>query len=403
MSAPASLHGIRVLDLTRVLAGPWATQTLADLGADVIKVERPGAGDDTRGWGPPFATDAEGNQDLSAYFLSANRGKRSITVDMASDVGREIVCTLADTSDVLIENFKAGGLASLGLDYETLSRRNPRLIYCSITGFGQTGPHRDRTGYDLLVQAMGGLMSLTGEPDGRPVKVGVAIADMLTGLYATSAVLAAVVERVRSGKGQHIDLALFDVQIATLANQAQNYLVGGRNPRRHGNAHPNIVPYQDFATGDGRIVVAVGNDAQFARFAHVIGRPDLASDERYALNSGRVRNRNSLLPAISERLATGTTGDWVAALDREQIPVGAINTLDAVFNDPQIAARELLVTIDDGRRNTPLVGSPIKMSRTPVVYLRAPPRLGEHTEEILKEILRKTEAEIGTLKHGNVI
>lgn len=379
------LEGLRVLDLSRILAGPWTTQLLADLGAEVIKVERPGEGDDTRGWGPPF-TDGDSKDDVfSAYYLAANRGKRSVAIDFSTREGQEIIRALAGQSDVLAENFKVGGLKRLGLDEATLRPLNPRLVYCSISGFGQSGPHKDKPGYDLLVQAMGGLMSLTGEPSGEPVKVGVAVADILTGLYAAVAILAALRERDASGLGQHIDLSLLDVQIATLANQGMNYLVSGRRPQRHGNAHPNIVPYQAFAASDAHIVIAVGNDTQFARFAQVLGLPELAQDSRFIRNADRVRHRDVLLPILSRAIAARTRADLLDALERHLIPAAPINRLDEVFSDPQVAARGMLVSPIDGAP-APLIGNPIRFSRTPVVYRRAPPALGADTRAVLDEL-----------------
>ena len=381
------LHGIRVLDLSRILAGPWATQLLADLGADVIKVERPGEGDDTRGWGPPFVTGEHDADLFSAYYLAANRGKKSIVVDLTSQDGCDIISSLARCSDVVVENFSVGVAKRLGFDYETLSAINPGLIYCSITGFGQTGPHKDKPGYDLLVQAMGGLMSITGSPEGEPMKVGVAVADILTGLYATVAILAALHERHGSGLGQHIDLALLDVQIATLANQGMNFLASGKIPPRSGNAHPNIVPYQAFATSDGHIVVAVGNDAQFTRFAAVLGLPELSADPRFATNAARVRHRAALIPILSRRIGGMRKHDLLLALEQERIPAGPINEMDEVFADPQIEARGLLVeqNLAAGRPPVKTLGNPIRLSRTPIRYGNAPPRLGAHTEEILRD------------------
>src|SRR5262249_26790981 len=335
------LKGLKVLDLTRILAGPWATQLLADFGADVIKIERPGEGDDTRGWGPPFI---ETNEDVfSAYYLAANRGKKSIAIDFSRPEGRKLVAALAKTADIVVENFKVGGLKRFELDYETLSATNPALIHCSISGFGQTGPYKDKPGYDLLVQAMGGLMSITGAPDGEPMKVGVAVADMLTGLYATSAILAALNERRTSSKGQHIDLSLLDVQIATLANQGMNYLASGKNPKRQGNAHPNIVPYQAFATRDGHVVVAVGNDAQFSRFASILGLGELADDPRYRKNADRVLNRASLLEKLTGKIRTFRKAELLAALDAQSIPAGPINEMHEVFADPHVMSRGLVV------------------------------------------------------------
>src|SRR5580704_3092622 len=339
----ACLDGLRVLDLSRILAGPWATQLLADLGAEVIKIERPGEGDDTRGWGPPFVVGDSEHDPFSAYYLAANRGKKSVAVDFSKPEGREIVSELAKSCDVVVENFKVGGLKRLGLDYETLSALNPGLIYCSISGFGQTGPYKHKPGYDLLVQAMGGLMSITGAADGEPMKVGVAVADIFTGLYGTVAILAALNERGTSGVGQHIDLALLDVQIATLANAGLNYLASGKKPQRHGNAHANIVPYQAFATRDGHVVVAVGTDAQFARFVAILGVPELSADPRFQRTADRVRNRAELLPILTSEIATWSKTDLLRALDGEKIPAGLINEMHDVFASPQIAARRLVI------------------------------------------------------------
>ena len=381
----ACLTGLRVLDLSRILAGPWATQLLADLGAEVIKIERPGEGDDTRGWGPPFVVGAHEADLFSAYYLAANRGKKSVAVDFSMREGRDIVAALAGSSDVVVENFKVGGLKRLGLDHDALSAVNPGLIYCSISGFGQTGPYKDKPGYDLLMQAMGGLMSITGAPDGEPMKVGVAVADILTGLYATVAILAALNERRSSGKGQHIDLALLDVQIATLANQGMNFLVSGKAPQRHGNAHPNIVPYQAFATCDGHVVVAVGNDAQFARFVAILGVPQLSEDACFQNNADRVRNRGVLIPILCERIKTFGKRDLLAALDQALIPAGPINEMHEVFSDPQVIARGLVVeqSLGDGLPATRLIANPIKFSRTPIAYGDPPPPLGAHTAEIV--------------------
>ena len=384
-----ALSGLRVLDLSRVLAGPWATQLLADLGAEVIKIERPGAGDDTRGWGPPFMTGADGSPTPeSAYFLSANRGKRSVCVDMKDGDGQAQLRALAADADVLVENFKVGGAAACGLDYATLSVLNPRLVYCSITGFGQTGPEKNRPGYDFLVQAMGGLMSVTGLPDdqpgGGPQKVGVALTDIMTGLYATVGILAALNERERSGLGQHIDLALLDVTAATLANQATNYLVGGLNPRRLGNAHPNIVPYQSFVVADGHLIVAVGNDDQFRRFARELGREELADDPRFAGNSQRVEHRDVLAPLLQAEMLKCTKSEWLSRLASAGVPAGPINTVAEVFAEPQVQARGMQVPVPHPYNpDLQLVGNPIKLSRTPVEYRRPPPTLGEHTEQVL--------------------
>lgn len=387
-----ALSHIRVLDLSRILAGPWAGQILADLGADVIKVERPGPGDDTRGWGPPWIKDDQGQDtSVAAYYLCANRNKRSITVDITQPEGQDIVRRLAAQSDVVLENFKLGGLKQYGLDYDSLKAVNPRLVYCSITGFGQDGPYAPRAGYDFLIQGLGGLMSITGRPDGEPgagpMKVGVALTDILTGLYATNAVLAALAWREQSGEGQYIDMALLDVQVACLANQAMNYLATGSNPRRMGNAHPSIVPYQDFTTADGHMILAIGNDGQFARFCEVAGRPELAADARFATNRARVENRAELIPLLNEITATRTTAEWIAQLEARAVPCGPINGLAEVFADPQVQARGLAVKMPHPEAGeVPLVASPIRLSKTPVEYRRAPPLVGEHTDEILADL-----------------
>jgi crotonobetainyl-CoA:carnitine CoA-transferase CaiB-like acyl-CoA transferase len=393
---------VRVLDLSRVLAGPWATQVLADLGAEVVKVERPGTGDETRTWGPPWLGGRSGDRE-AAYFASANRGKRSVTVDLSRPEGQAIVRRLAAWADVLFENYKVGALARWGLAYEHLAAVNPRLVYCSISGFGQDGPSRDRAGYDFLVQAVGGLMSITGERDGPPVKVGVAVTDLLTGMYAATAALAALAERERSGLGQHVDLALLDVQVAALANQAESFLVTGRAPARMGNAHPSIVPYQAFATSDGWMVVAVGNDPQFARLAEVVGRPELARDARFATNGARVANRDALSALLSERLRTQPTDRWVRALEGADVPAGPINDVAQVFDDPQVRHRGLRTEVAraDGER-VPVVASPIRLSRTPVRH-GAPPRLGEHTREVLVEVLGMADEEVEALRAAKVI
>jgi len=387
--AVGALSHIKVLDLSRVLAGPWASQILADLGAEVIKVERPGVGDDTRSWGPPFLKNTEGEDTAeSAYFLCTNRGKKSVCIDMKSPDGQETIRQLADQCDVVLENFKVGGAAKFGIDYDTLSARNPKLVYCSITGFGQNGPYKDRPGYDFLVQAMGGLMSVTGQADGEPgagpQKVGVALTDIMTGLYATIGIQAALAERERSGLGQFVDLALLDVTAATLANQASNYLVGGMVPTRLGNAHPNIVPYQSFVAADGHLIVAVGNDAQFARFVGAIGSPQLAEDERFATNQLRVANRGTLVPLLQRQMLERGKDEWLQLLEAAQVPAGPINSVDEVFAEPQIQARGMQVEMNhpDNPR-LQLVGNPIKLSRTPVVYASPPPTLGQHTEEVL--------------------
>jgi len=388
-----ALSHLRVLDLSRVLAGPWSGQILADLGADVIKVERPGSGDDTRAWGPPFLKDAQGeNTSEAAYYLSANRNKRSVTIDFTQPEGQRLVRELAAKSDVVIENFKVGGLAAYGLDYPSLKAVNPKLVYCSITGFGQTGPYAKRAGYDFMIQGLGGLMSLTGRPDGEegagPVKVGVALTDILTGLYSTVAILAALAHRNQAGVGQHIDMALLDVQVACLANQAMNYLTTGNPPRRLGNAHPNIVPYQDFPTADGDFILTVGNDGQFRKFAEVAGQPQWADDPRFATNKLRVANRAELIPLIRQATVFKTTAEWVSQLEAAGVPCGPINDLAQMFQDPQVLARGLAVSMPHALAGAvPQVASPIRLSETPVEYRRAPPLLGEHTEAVLGDVL----------------
>lgn len=402
-AAGDSLADLVVLDLSRVLAGPWATQVLGDLGATIIKVERPGAGDDTRAWGPPFLRDElTGTDTDAAYFLCANRNKHSITVDFTRPEGREIVQRLAARADVLVENFKVGGLAAHGLDYASLKAINPKLVYCSITGFGQTGPYAARPGYDFLVQAMGGLMSVTGRADGEPgagpQKAGVALTDILTGLYASIGILAALRDRDRTGEGQHLDIALLDVQVACLANQAMNYLVSGKPPARLGNAHPNIVPYQDFPTRDGFMIIAVGNDAQFAKLCAELELAELAQDPRYARNQDRVANRGALIEALCRATRTQTTAHWVERLEAVGVPVGPINALDAVFADAQVEARELKISLPHpAAGQAPGVASPLRLSRTPVSYRRAPPVLGAHTREILQELLGLSGEELDAL------
>jgi crotonobetainyl-CoA:carnitine CoA-transferase CaiB-like acyl-CoA transferase len=393
VALPRALAGIKVLDLSRVLAGPWCGQLLADLGADVVKVERPGAGDDTRAWGPPWLKDEHGEPTRdAAYYFSTNRNKRSVTIDLAQPEGAALVRRLALRADVLLENFKVGGLAQYGLDAASLRAAHPALVYCSITGFGQTGPYAARAGYDFLIQGMGGLMSITGRADGDegagPQKAGVALTDVMTGLYATIAVQAALAHRARTGEGQHIDLALLDVQVACLANQAANYLIGGVVPRRMGNAHPNIVPYQDFPTADGDMILAIGNDGQFARFCDVAGRAQWAQDERYATNARRVSHRGELIPALRQVTVTRTTREWMAALESAGVPCGPINRIDEVFADPQVVARGLRVELPHAAARTVAgVANPIRMSASPVAYERAPPGLGEHTDEVLQEWL----------------
>ncbi|WP_417824819.1 CaiB/BaiF CoA transferase family protein [Thalassospira lucentensis] len=404
-----ALSGIRVLDLSRVLAGPWASQTLADLGAEVIKIERPGAGDDTRGWGPPFAKDEAGNDTTeSAYYLTANRGKKSLTVDITKPEGQEIVRNLAAQSDVVLENFKVGGLAKYGLDYTSLAKINPKLVYCSITGFGQDGPYKDRPGYDFMIQGMGGLMSITGAPDeapgGQPMKVGVAVADIFTGLYATIGILSALRHRDATGEGQHIDLALLDVQTAVLANQAMNYLTTGVAPGRLGNAHPNIVPYEAFPSADGYLILAVGNDSQFKSFCEVAGLNDLPADTRYATNRSRVANRETLVPMIRRAMVTKTTDEWIAVLEKANVPCGPINTLDRVFDNPQVQHRGMIRYLDHPvAGKVPTVANPIKFSKTPISGETAAPMLGQHSDEILRKVADLSDEQIEKLRSAGII
>jgi crotonobetainyl-CoA:carnitine CoA-transferase CaiB-like acyl-CoA transferase len=389
---PGPLSHLRVLDLSRVMAGPWATQILADLGADVIKVERPGTGDDTRAWGPPFLKDRAGADTReSGYFLSVNRGKRSVVLDLSSAEGRAAIRDLAARCDIVIENFKAGTLARFGLGYDDLKRVNDRLIYCSITGFGQDGPKRDRVAYDFLIQAMGGLMSVTGEPDdtpgGRPEKVGVPIVDIMTGMYATIAMLAALARREQTGRGEQIDIAMLDVQVSFLANQAMNYLVSGRPPRRNGNAHPNIQPQDVFPCRDGHLVLVVGNDGQFARFCEAVDRPELAVDPRFATNAARVQNRAVLTPLITDLLAARDLADWIARFERAGVPCGPINTIPMVFEDEQVRHRGMLLKVPHPLADAvPLVASPMKFAEATLSFDRPPPLLGQHTEEVLREL-----------------
>ena len=414
-AAMNSLEGIRVLDLSRVLAGPWCTQTLADLGADVIKIERPGAGDDTRNWGPPFLPTADGRESHeSAYYLGANRNKRSVTCDIAQPEGQALVRQLAEHCDVFIENFKVGDMARYGLDYASLKAINPRLVYCSLTGFGQSGPYAPRAGYDYIIQGMGGLMSVTGERDdlnGGPQKVGVAVADLFTGMYATVGILAALRHAERTGEGQHLDMALLDTQVAMLANLGANYLVSDQAPGRMGNAHQNIVPYQVFEVAPKRadggkdfIILAVGNDGQYAKFCEVAGRPDLASEPRFVKNADRVRHRAELVPMLEAVMKTRAKADWLSALEAAKVPCGAINSLDEVFADPQVQARGMVTHWQHPlRADLPLVSSPIKLEKTPVRTDRPPPMLGQHTDEVLGELLGVDAARLATLRDRQVI
>ncbi len=391
------LAGIRVLDLSRILAGPWATQVLADYGAEVIKVEKPDSGDDTRHWGPPYLKDKNGNETaLSAYFLSANRGKYSVAIDITTQNGQALIHQLVKQCDVVVENYKVDGLKKYQLDYETLAEINPRIIYCSITGFGQTGPMAKEPGYDAIIQGMGGLMSITGEaddrPGGGPQKVGVAVADLMTGMYAVTAITSALYHREKSGEGQYIDLALLDSQVAWLANQNMNFLVGGEVPQRKGTAHPNIVPYQAVKTKNGHFMLAVGNDRQFERFCRVIERDDLANNDQYATNHLRVNNREKLVVEIEKSLMTRTAEEWIPLLKQAQVPCAPINTLDKVFKEPQVKAREMQFELEHSiLGQVPQVANPVKFSKTKIEYVKAPPELGEDTLAILKNLNRKLE------------
>ena len=409
-----ALAGIRILDLSRVLAGPWCTQTLADLGADVIKIERPGTGDDTRSWGPPFLKDAAGRDTgEAAYYLGTNRNKRSVTCDIAQPAGQALIRELAPHCDVFIENFKVGDMARYGLDYAALSALNPRLVYCSITGFGQTGPYRERAGYDYAIQGIGGLMSVTGERDdlgGGPQKVGVAVADLFTGMYATVGILAALRHAEQTGQGQYLDMALLDAQVAMLANLGANYLVSGNVPGRAGNAHQNIVPYQVFEVApaaDGHqdhVIIAVGNDTQYAKFCEVAGRPELARDPRFAKNQDRVRHRAVLVPLLAAIMKTRPKAQWLGALEQAKVPCGAINNLGEVFADPQVNDRAMVTHWQHPLQpDLKLVSSPLKLSATPVRAHLAPPLLGQHTDEVLRELLDCTDDRLSELKQQKVI
>ncbi|NLS19474.1 CoA transferase [Rhizobium sp. P40RR-XXII] len=381
------LSGIRVIELARVLAGPWAGQMLADLGADVIKVENPDGGDDTRQWGPPFVEGKDGENLSAAYYHSANRGKRSITADLRTEEGQELVRRLVKTADVVIENFKLGGLVKYGLDYESLRKINPGIVYCSITGFGQSGPYASLAGYDYIVQGMSGFMSITGEPDGQPMKAGVAIADIFTGVYAVSAIEAALIHALKTGEGQLIDMALLDVQSAVLANQNMNYLISGKPPVRLGNAHPNISPYEVVPTADGYLILAVGNDGQFRRLCAILGMETNADDERYATNKARVANRNEVRAFVSAETLKWSKAELLRACEANAVPAGAINTIEDMFADPQIVARGLRIDLEDSAGTViPSVRTPIVLSETPLAYTRPSPRLGEHQEEVLAEL-----------------
>ncbi len=404
-----ALSHLRVLDLSRVLAGPWASQLLADMGADVIKIERPGSGDDTRGWGPPFLKDEAGTDTTeAAYYLAANRGKKSLTLNIATPEAQAIIRQLVKQSDIFIENYKVGDMARYGLSYEALKEINPSLVYCSITGFGQTGPMADVAGYDFIVQGLGGLMSITGErddmPGGGPQKVGVAVADIMTGLYSTIAILAAIEHRRISGEGQYIDMALLDVQVATIANMNMNYLCSGKIPSRQGNAHANIVPYQVFQAADGEIIIAVGNDTQFSRLCGVLGCPELASDERYAKNANRVRNRDILLPLLQTRLSTREVADWVRLLEPAGVPCGPVNSIAQTFANPQVIHRQMRIDLPHPLSGSvPSVANPIKFSGTPIQYRNAPPTLGQHSHEVLQHYVGLSDEDIEVLKTKQII
>jgi formyl-CoA transferase len=403
------LSHLVVLDLSRVLAGPWCTQLLADLGAEVIKIEKPGSGDDTRSWGPPFLKDTQGRDTgEAAYYLACNRGKKSVAVDFTQSEGRAIVRELARGADIVVENFKLGGLAKYGLDYAKLSTVNPRLVYCSITGFGQTGPYAERAGYDFIIQGMGGFMSVTGErddlPGGGPQKAGIAISDLMTGMYACTAILAAIAQRELSGAGQYIDVSLLDAQVAMMAVMNMNYLVSGTPPDRAGNAHQNIVPYQVFACADGHLILAVGNDAQFARFCEIAGKTEWARDPRFAANAERVKRRDVLVPLIEAVMHSRTQGEWLAALEAVGVPCGPINRLDQVFADPQVRARGMRFDLPHRLSGTvPQVGNPLHFSATPVAYTQAPPLLGEHTSAVLSQRLGLSAESLADLAARGVV
>jgi len=402
-----ALSHIRVLDLSRVLAAPWATQILGDLGAEVIKIEKPGEGDETRRFGPPFLTNPDGSKGDATYFLTANRNKKSVTVDMSRPEGQALIRRLARRAHVVVENFKTGALAKFGLDYDSLRAENPALIYCSLTGFGHDGPYKDKAGYDYVIQGMGGLMSVTGQKDGEPgaepMKVGVAVSDLVTGLYTGISILAAVIHQARTGEGQSIDMALFDCQAAALANQATNYLAGGMVPGRLGNAHPNIVPYQVFATADGHLILATSNDHQFRRFAAVSGLDAVAADPRYATNAERVAHRDALIAILTPVMAERSTAAWIAALEAANVPCGPINRVDQVFADPQAIARNLTVSMAHATGPMRLPASPLRLSATPPEYRSAPPLLGQDTDEVLSGVLGLSAADIALLRDSGVV
>ena len=402
-----ALSHIRVLDLSRVLAGPWATQILGDLGAEVIKIEKPGEGDETRHFGPPFLSMSDGGRGDATYFLSANRNKKSVAIDISQPNGGELVRRLARRAHVVVENFKTGTLARYGLDYASLATENPALIYCSLTGFGHTGPYKDKAGYDYLIQGLGGLMSITGQPDGspgaEPMKVGVAVSDLLSGLYTTIAIMAALLHQGRTGEGQEIDMALFDCQVAGLANQAMNFLAGGAVPQRMGNAHPNIVPYQVFSTANGFLILAIANDRQFERFCEASCQTALAADPRFTTNATRVQHREALISDLEPLLRSRTNAQWIALLEGANVPCGPINRIDQVFADPQALARELTVSMEHADGPLDLVASPLRLARTPPEYRLPPPILGEHTAEVLREVLGLSDVELAQLRADGTI
>ena len=404
-STALPLAHIRVLDLSRVLAGPLATQHLADLGAEVIKVERPGEGDDTREWGPPFAVPPkDGTPGISAYFMCVNRGKKSVTIDITRPEGQQLLRDLAKRCDVMIENFKVGGLAKYGLDHAAIKAINPGIVYCSITGFGQTGPYAQRAGYDFVVQGMGGLMSITGSPGDEPMKVGVAISDEMAGMNALAGILSALVRRERTGEGAYIDVALLDVTVASLINQASNYLVSGKVPERLGNAHPTIVPYETFPTSDGHIILAIGNDGQFARFCAAAGLPGLIADERFAINSQRIANRPALVEILTARLRQNDSRYWIELLEQRAVPCGPINRIDQVFADPQVKARGMQRMLTEGRAQPlPVVSNPIRMAGADTTAAKAPPLLGEDTDAVLRDVLGLSEMAIAALRTAGAV
>ena len=407
MNTQLPLTGVRIFDLTRILAGPTCTQLLGDLGADVIKVEKPGVGDDTRTWGPPYVKDSDGKDtNESAYYLSANRNKRSVTIDLQTPKGVALAKKLIAKSDILIENFKVGSLSKLGLGYEDLKTEFPRLVYCSVTGFGQTGPYAPRAGYDFLAQGLGGIMSITGDPDGEPMKVGVGIADVMTGMYASTAILAALRHRDATGEGQHIDTCLLDTQVSWLINEGTNYLVSGKIPVKLGNEHPNIVPYKVFATSNGHVILAVGNNRQFYDWCTVANADDLKSDPRYASNPLRIANRETLYDIMPDFMKRKTTEEWLAELGELKVPCSPVNNIEQVFEDPHVKYRGMRIEMDHptaGSGKVPLIGNPVKMSSTPPQYRLAPPTLGQHSDEVLRELLGFNEKQIQKLKNEKTI